>query len=137
MRSLPLVVASLLAALVFAGGALPATASAAVPCWKSVIADWSSDGSIDGSYPSACYRQAMQNAPADLRIYSTLEDDLQSALQQRSSRQLAGVHATVATLDSSPGASSLAFLVALVAGLAVLLAACAVAAAFVRRHAAR
>ena len=34
-----------------------------------------------GATPAACYRQAMQNAPTDLKVYSTIEDDLQSALR--------------------------------------------------------
>src|SRR5712691_10041058 len=124
MRSTPLALASIFVALFLGFGPRPATAAAAVPCWKSVIADWSRDGSIGGRYAPACYRQAMQNAPTDLKIYSTLEDDLQSALQSRLARRLSGVHAPPATLDGSGSSSSFAFLVALIAGLGVLLAAC-------------
>jgi hypothetical protein len=136
MRSTLLCLASIVVACSLGAGVHVATARAATPCWKAVIADWSRDGTIDRSYAHACYVQAMQNAPTDLKIYSTLEDDLQSALQQRFSRRLAGAHATVATLGSSHRSSSLSFLVALVAGLGVLLAACSVVAAFVRRRAA-
>jgi hypothetical protein len=88
-----------------------------------VIADWSIDGSIDGRYPEACYRQAMQNAPTDLKVYSTLEEDLQSALRERSARRIAGVHVVAASIDTRGGSSSLPFLVAVVGGLGLVLAA--------------
>ena len=139
MRSTLFALASLAAALSVAMGPAvtsPAAATAA-PCWKSVIADWSGNGSIDRSYAPACYRQAMQNAPTDLKIYSTLEGDLQSALRLRSSRRLAGASTPAPTLTASRGSSSFAFLVALIGGLGALLAACSIAAALVRRRAAR
>jgi hypothetical protein len=100
-----------------------------------VIADWSKDNAIDGRYSTGCIRQAMQNAPTDLKIYSSLEDDLQAALQARSARRLAGgAHVTPASLAASGRASSGSFLVALLAGLAGLLLACATVAAVVRRR---
>jgi hypothetical protein len=136
MRSVPLILASFLVAFSLGLGLRPATASAVTPCWESVIADWSDNGSIDRMYTSACYRQAMQNAPTDLKIYSTLEDDLQSALRLRSSRRLAGASTPAITLNASRGSSSFAFLVALIGGLGAFLAACAIAAAHVRRRAA-
>jgi len=122
----------------FSFGIPPAT-SAAAPCWKTVIADWSNDGSIDGSYSAQCYRQAMQNAPTDLRIYSSLEEDLQRALAAHSSRRLAGVHPRAATvtpaaLDPTGSASSFSFLVALIGGLAGFLAVCSLAAVLIRRR---
>jgi hypothetical protein len=116
-------------------GVRPVAAASATPCWQTVIADWSRDGSIDGKYAAACYRQAMQNAPTDLKIYSTLEDDLQSALRQRSSRRLAGAHASAASLDVSLRSSSLSFLAALIAGLGALLAVCSAVATLARRRA--
>jgi hypothetical protein len=139
MRSIPLALASIAVALPVA--LRPAVASpvaaTATPCWKSVIADWSRDGSIDRSYAPACYRQAMQNAPTDLKIYSTLENDLQRALRLRSSRRLAGAGTPALSLNASGGSSSLAFLIVLIGGLGAFLAACSVAAALVRRRAAR
>ncbi len=137
MRSLLLAIASALAAFSFGAGVPLATAGATVPCWRTVIADWSSDGSIDGSYSAACYRQAMQNAPTDLKIYSTLEADLQNALRLRSSRRLAGAHTSVAALGGSDRASSFTFLVALIAGLGALLAVCSTVATLMRRRARR
>jgi hypothetical protein len=96
--------------------ALPAASTAATPCWKSVITDWSHDQHVDGRYSTACIRQAMQNAPTDLKIYSTLEDDLQAALQKRSARRLSGVH-TSAAVVSPDGSSPLSPLVFVLAGL--------------------
>jgi len=109
------------------------TAPAATPCWKTVIADWSRDGSIDGRYPESCYRQAMQNAPTDLKVYSTLEDDLQSALRERSARRLSGAHVVAASVDTSGSASSLPQLVALIGGLALVLGVGSATVALVRR----
>ena len=60
--------------------ALPA--AAATPCWRAVINDWV-DGRIDGTYPVNCYRQAIPHLPADLRIYSSAEEDITRALQAR------------------------------------------------------
>jgi hypothetical protein len=132
-----LVFAPIICAFSLVCGIMPATApAAATPCWKSVIADWSKDSSIDGRYAASCYRQAMQNAPTDLKIYSNLEDDLQHALASRSTRRLAGVHAPAAVIDTAGNSSSFSFLVALIAGLGALLAACALAATLVRRRSA-
>src|SRR5205823_10956308 len=133
MRSTPFVACVL--ALSLALGVAAAPSAAAAPCWQRVIADWSKDTSIDGRYPASCYRQAMQNAPTDLKIYSTLENDLQRALAFRSSRRLAAVHAPAAALDVPGGSSSsFSFLVALIAGLGTLLAACTLVATLTRRR---
>ncbi len=133
MRSTPFVACVL--ALSLALGVAAAPSAAAAPCWQRVIADWSNDSSIDGRYPASCYRQAMQNAPTDLKIYSTLENDLQRALAFRSSRRLAAVHALAAALDVPGGSSSpFSFLVALIAGLGALLAACTLVATLIRRR---
>ena len=134
MRSYPLALGALV--LVFALPSLARTQSApaATPCWQAVIADWSNDGRIEGTYSAACYRQAMQNAPTDLKVYSSLEDVLQSALARRDARRLAGSHEAPAALGTA-GGSSWFMLAALTAGLAVLLAVAGGAAAFVRRRA--
>jgi hypothetical protein len=76
----------------------------------------------------------MAFAPTDLKIYSSLEDDLQSALQKRSVRRLSGVHITPASLAATGQASSGSFLAALLAGLAALVLACAGIAAVVRHR---
>ncbi len=59
-----------------------AATAASGPCWQTLIRDWS-DGQIEGRYPVACYRSAIANAPTDLEIYSTLDDDLRTALRTR------------------------------------------------------
>ncbi|HEX3453317.1 MAG TPA: hypothetical protein VHS03_01725 [Gaiellaceae bacterium] len=122
MRRYPLALGALV--LVFALSPVAGTQSApaATPCWQAVISDWSNDGKIEGTYSAACYRQAMQNAPTDLKVYSSLEDDLQSALARRSARRLAGAHEAPAALGTASG-SSWSMLVALLAGCAALLAA--------------
>ncbi len=123
------------AVLAFAGVSITASsASAATPCWRAVIADWSRDASIDGHYSAACLRAAMQNAPTDVKIYSSLEDDLQAALGVRSARRLAGVHVTAASLDASGRSSSAPFLIALFGGLAGLVLAGATVVGIVRRR---
>ena len=62
--------------LLFAAG----PAAAAKPCWKKLIDDWY-DGRIDKVYPVACYRQAMKHAGEDVKVYSSLPEDLTRALQ--------------------------------------------------------
>jgi hypothetical protein len=115
---------------------IPSADASGTPCWRSVIADWSPDRTVNGRYPVSCLRQAMVNAPADLKIYSTLEDDLQSALRARSVRRLTGVHAA-ATLAAPTGSSSRSPLIFVLGGLAVFVAACTGAAILHRRRAAR
>jgi hypothetical protein len=131
-------VAFALGAVLAVGAAATAPASpaaATTPCWKAAISDWSQDDSVDGRYSSTCLRQAMANAPTDLKIYSSLEDDLRAALRARPVRRLAGLHRTAAASINAPGASSsLSPLAIVLGGLAVLVAACT-AGAIVRRRA--
>lgn len=134
MRRLCLSLACAFAVLAFTTGA---PASAGTPCWKSVISDWSKDRTIEGRYPATCFRQATQNAPTDLKIYSTLEDDLQAALRARSSRRLAGAHVSTASIDAAGHSSAASLLIELLAGLAGLVLACAAAATIVRRRGTR
>ena len=121
--------------VVLAGCAFVASsaASAAAPCWRAVLADWSRNGAVRGTYPPACLRAAMQNAPTDLRIYSTLEDDLQAALRSDAPRRLAGVHLRSASLAGS-GSSSLPLLAGLIGGLGLLLGAGSIAGLVLRRR---
>jgi hypothetical protein len=133
VRSYPFALGALVLVLALVSLARTPSAPAATPCWQAVIADWSNDGKIEGTYTAACYRQAMQNAPTDLKVYSSLEDDLQSALARRSARRLAGAHEAPIALGTSGGASA-SMLVAVVAGLAGLLAVAGGAAGIVRRR---
>jgi hypothetical protein len=127
----PVALCALVSAAVIA---IPSTAAAAAtPCWKSVITDWSHDQKIDGRYSATCVRQAMQNAPTDLKIYSTIEDDLQAALQKRSVRRLSGVHPAAASIVAPGSSSALSPLVIVLAGLGGLVV-IAAAIASVRRH---
>lgn len=57
------------------------SASAGSGCAQQVIQDWSDNGTIDGSYPTACYQQAIAALPEDLRSYSSAADDISRALQ--------------------------------------------------------
>jgi hypothetical protein len=70
-----LVLAAALVSSLGAGGG-----GAATPCWKAVVADWYDNGQIDKTYPAHCYREALRNMPEDIRDYTSLGDDLQSAL---------------------------------------------------------
>ena len=73
--TLALCAVAALSFLAFAG-----PASAASPCWKILVNDWY-DGRIDGAYPVSCYRAAINNAPEDIKSYSSLTDDLRRAMQ--------------------------------------------------------
>jgi hypothetical protein len=74
----PLLIAFTAGALLLLGIASPAAAKP--PCWRVLINDWY-DGRIDGTYPASCYRQAIANAPEDIKTYSSLQEDLTRALQ--------------------------------------------------------
>jgi hypothetical protein len=64
--------------------------SAAKPCWQVLVQDWS-DGAISNLYPINCYRQALQNMPEDVRLYSNASDDINRALAGRAvKRSIAG-----------------------------------------------
>jgi hypothetical protein len=54
-----------------------------------VIDEWSA-GRLARDHPAACYRQAIARAPADLKLYSTFEDDVLRALQTRVLRRATG-----------------------------------------------
>jgi hypothetical protein len=60
---------------------LPATADAAVPCRDRIYNDWYPDGKIATNYPIACYRDALKHVRPDAREYSSLGDDIRSAMQ--------------------------------------------------------
>lgn len=70
-------------------------ASAATPCWKQVVDDWSQDGNIDGTYSARCIDEALAKVPEDIRAYSDFEE------QARAARLAAG-----RTLQSTGGSGS-------------------------------
>jgi hypothetical protein len=80
LRFVPLVAALAVLAGLAVGAAVPATAEAARPCWKELLNDWY-DGRIDRAYPIRCYREAIRNLPADVKTYSSAQEDLERALQ--------------------------------------------------------
>lgn len=65
----------------------PATAGAAVPCRDRIYNDWYKDGKVATTYPVACYRDAIKNVPTDAKEYSSLADDIRSAMQGALARQ--------------------------------------------------
>jgi hypothetical protein len=62
--------------------AMPATATAAKPCWKQILDDWYDNDAIDGHYSQSCYQQADKNLPQDLRDYSDLPGEIARARQR-------------------------------------------------------
>jgi hypothetical protein len=128
---------TLVAVVVAPAISAPQAAAAGTPCWRAAIGDWSADGTLDGRYPAACLRQAMQNAPTDLKIYSTMEDDFQAALRTRSARHLAAAHAPVASLDDPGRSSPVSQLAVVLGGLAIFVVGSAAAATIRRRRASR
>jgi hypothetical protein len=55
-----------------------------------LVDDWA-DGAISNLYPISCYRQALQNMPEDVRLYSNASDEINRALAGRAvSRSIAG-----------------------------------------------
>jgi hypothetical protein len=58
--------------------ATPGTATAA-SCLDRILKDWYPDESIDQSYSQACYHEAENDLPADLRDYSDLPGEIARA----------------------------------------------------------
>jgi hypothetical protein len=67
-------------ALLAASAHHAAPASAATPCWKSLLNDWY-DGRIDKTYAVHCYNDALKHLPADVQTYSSAHEDILRALQ--------------------------------------------------------
>jgi hypothetical protein len=59
---------------------VPATAHAAVPCRNTIFNDWYADGKIASTYSHGCYVDALRHIPADASVYSSLSDDIKSAM---------------------------------------------------------
>jgi|SRR5512132_2073779 hypothetical protein len=103
--------------------AVTGSASAAQSCGSRLLDDWR-DGRIDGTYPVACYRQALAHMPEDVRVYSTAQSDITRALQAR----LAAAAATSAGHGNGEGGGVSPLLVVAITA-ALLVAAGSVAAA--------
>jgi hypothetical protein len=84
MRRIRALTITLAALAALAAGVSPAAAksskSSGTPCWKLVVNDWFDNGRIDGTYPIACYTQAIQHIPEDARVYSSAPDDIRRAM---------------------------------------------------------
>ena len=78
LRRLPLLL-TLLAGVALLTSA-PALAKKPVPCGQRVINDWE-DGQIDKTYPVRCYHEALHLVSSEQHQYSSLDADIQRALQ--------------------------------------------------------
>jgi hypothetical protein len=87
MKRLLLSGALVACACAVACSAFPAGAAAAVPCRNKIYNDWYHDGKIASTYPIACYRDALKHVKGDLKVYSSLTDDIRSALQAAIARK--------------------------------------------------
>src|SRR5262249_10532826 len=69
--------------------------SAATPCWKQVLNDWTATQKVKTTYPIGCYDQAIKNMGPDLRYYSDAPDAIMAAKQatinKKDARHLQGV----------------------------------------------
>jgi hypothetical protein len=76
-----------LAALALSVSAAPASARKGPACWAAVINDWYDNGRMDHDYPVACYQQALQHLPPDVREYADAQDVIGRALTLAIARQ--------------------------------------------------
>ncbi|HEY6962786.1 MAG TPA: hypothetical protein VI408_12930 [Gaiellaceae bacterium] len=60
---------------------VPQAANAKTPCRNKIYNDWYPDGKIATTYPIACYRDALKHIHSDALTYSSLADDIRSAMQ--------------------------------------------------------
>jgi hypothetical protein len=86
IRPARLTAVSVLVAAVLGAAALAfaAPASAAAPCWKQILNEWtdSQQGSVSSDYPLHCYGEAIRHVPEDLAQYTGIIDDITAARQQ-------------------------------------------------------
>jgi len=64
--------------------AAPESASAKPACWRQIQNEWVETDHVSSTYPLHCYREAIAHVPEDLRVYSSIVDDIMAALQQAS-----------------------------------------------------
>ena len=75
------------AAALLALAANPAAGQTA--CGEAVLRDWH-NGRVGTGYAPECYRAALASLPEDMRIYSSAEEDIETALHARLAKF--GVH---------------------------------------------
>jgi hypothetical protein len=71
------------------------SSSAATPCWKSVLSDWSNHRLGQTTYAISCYDQAINHLTPDLLYYSDAPDAIHAAklaaIDKRQARHTAGL----------------------------------------------
>ena len=117
MRRTVLVLAGLLAALAYGGGA---QSGSPTTCADRLLQDWR-DGRINHVYSVPCYRAALSELPEDLRIYSSAESDLTRALLARI--KATGTKKDTAAKPSSSGGHGVSLLMVVAICGSVLVAA--------------
>jgi hypothetical protein len=82
LTAVSVLVAAALGAAALAFAASPA--SAAAPCWKQILNEWthSQQGHVSTDYPLHCYGEAISHVPNDLAQYTGIIDDITAARQQ-------------------------------------------------------
>jgi hypothetical protein len=70
-----------LLALVLVALAAAAPASAAKPCWRQVLDDWTDNTRLNKTYPISCYDSALKNLPEDIVSYTDAYDHIADARQ--------------------------------------------------------
>ena len=83
--------------------------AAELSCGERVLADWFENGRVDGTYPLACYEEAIAAMPTDVRDYTDAGDvigrALMSALREKTAGQGVEEQATKAPAESAIDAS--------------------------------
>jgi hypothetical protein len=68
-------------ALVLVALATAAPATAAKPCWRQVLDDWTDNTRLNKTYPISCYDSALKNLPEDIVSYTDAYDHIANARQ--------------------------------------------------------
>jgi hypothetical protein len=61
--------------------AMGGPASAAKPCWREVVDEWTTKQRVSTTHPITCYDQALDNLPRDLADYTDAYDQIANARQ--------------------------------------------------------
>ena len=93
LTAVSVLVAAVLGAAALAFAATPA--SAAAPCWKKILNEWTDTERISSDYPLHCYGEAINHVPEDLAQYTGIIDQITAARQQaaRGTRTLQSANA--------------------------------------------
>ena len=80
ITAVSVLVAAVLGTAALAFAATPA--SAATPCWKQILNEWTDAGRVSADYEVHCYSEAINHVPEDLAQYTGIIDDITTARQQ-------------------------------------------------------